>query len=142
MAHSRSEHVSAQVRLSRGGLILAVLVSLLLVTAADNPLAEAQEPGTHPVPITVFGRAINQAGKPIAGAEIFLASPRTDGKPLATAKTGDDGTYRFEKVPLPIERADTNISSDTGTFEVFGRAEGFGFAWRPLKSVLSQLGSC
>ena len=102
------------------------------VAAASEP-AKPEESARDTAPITVFGRALDQNGKPIAGAEIFLASPRTDGKPLAIVKSDDDGSYRFEEVPLPIKRADTNDGKDTGSIEVFGRAEGLAFSWRPLK---------
>ena len=36
-------------------------------------------------------------------------------------------------VPLPIECANTVTGRDVGVFQVFGQAEGFGFAWRPQK---------
>ncbi len=95
---------------------------------------QSADPQTRTHPITVFGRAIDQEGKPIADAEIFLASPRNDCRLLAVVRTGSDGSYRFEDVPLAIEQADVNTGRDKGRFEVFGVAEGYGLAWRPAKS--------
>jgi protocatechuate 3,4-dioxygenase beta subunit len=115
------------------------------VSYADevNREAEAQTPPANTTPeeadreytfpITVSGHALDPSGNPLSNAEVYLASPRTHGKPLAIAKTDGQGAYRFESIKLPIERADTNNGRDKGCFEVFGRAEGFGFAWRPLK---------
>jgi hypothetical protein len=83
--------------------------------------------------ITVSGRALNNEGKPIADATIYLASPRTDPKPLAQIQTDVAGAYRFEAVGLPIQPADTNRGQDAGQFEVFGEADGYAIAWRPAK---------
>ena len=103
------------------------------VGAAKPEDDKEESDSSYSVPITVTGRAVDLAGKPVTAAEIFLASPRTNGEPLAKTKTDADGAYRFDKVPLPIKRADTNRGEDVGSFEVFGRAEGFGFTWRPHK---------
>jgi len=77
-------------------------------------------------PITVTGRAVDPAGKPIPGARVYLAS-------LAETITDAEGRYEFHEVPLPIERANTVFGRDEGAFQVFGQAEGLGFAWRPQK---------
>ena len=157
------EPMAESVRISRSGIVLTATLVLLLVAGpvvwqsaaetsptdrveaekettsegtiedAETAPGEAETPEQTTSPITVFGRALDQDGKPIAGAEVFLASPRTDGKPLAIVKTGTDGSYRFEEVPLTIKRADTNSGKDNGSFEVFARAEGYGLTWRPLK---------
>jgi hypothetical protein len=82
--------------------------------------------------ITVTGHALDDKGNPIEDAEICLASPRT-GNVIGLWYTNDKGEFRFENLPLPIEKADTNEGRDSGSFEVFGRAEGYAFAWRPLK---------
>jgi hypothetical protein len=80
----------------------------------------------------VTGRALDEKGNPIEDAEICLASPRT-GNVIGLWYTNDKGEFRFENLPLRIEKADTNEGRDSGSFEVFGRAEGYAFAWRPLK---------
>ena len=92
-------------------------------------------PKTYTHPITVTGRAFDPDGKPIAGARIYLASLRADYKRLAEARTDAEGRYEFRDVPLPIERKDPTaiVSRDVGAFQIFGEAEGFGFAFRPLK---------
>jgi hypothetical protein len=95
------------------------------------PRSFAQEVSrTHP--ITVTGRALDEKGNPIEDAEVYLASPRTGGL-LGIMYSDGTGAFAFENVPLPIEKADTNEGRDSGSFEVFGRAEGHAFAWRPLK---------
>jgi beta-lactamase regulating signal transducer with metallopeptidase domain len=87
-------------------------------------------------PITATGRAIDKNGDPIPRAKIYLASPRNTGAPLATSTTDDKGVYKFDDVELAIERQDGKDAH--GSFEVFGQAEGYGFAWRPLKWFYSD----
>jgi hypothetical protein len=57
--------------------------------------------------ITVTGRALDEKGNPIEDAEICLASPRT-GNVIGLWYTNEKGEFRFENLPLPIEKADTN----------------------------------
>lgn len=101
---------------------------------AETAPGDAEIPEQTTAPITVFGRALDQDGKPIARGEIFLASCRVDHKRLATTTTDADGRYRFEDVPLPIGPADTASHWDRGLFEVFGIAEGFGLSWLEKQS--------
>jgi protocatechuate 3,4-dioxygenase beta subunit len=101
----------------------------------DAPPQAKAKPGVPTHPITVTGRAVDPAGKPIAGAKIYLASMGvTYGRPAETT-TDQDGQYEFRDVSLPIRRADKDNpgGQGSGSFQVFGRAEGFGFAWRPRK---------
>jgi RNA polymerase sigma factor (sigma-70 family) len=95
---------------------------------------DAALPKTYTHPITVFGRAFDPEGKPIGGARVYMASCRADCKRVAEGKTDTEGRYEFRDVPLPIERADTVTGEDSGAFQVFGEAEGFGFAFRPVKA--------
>jgi beta-lactamase regulating signal transducer with metallopeptidase domain/protocatechuate 3,4-dioxygenase beta subunit len=90
-------------------------------------------PGVESHPITVTGRAFDPDGNPIRGARVYLASLRAEYRRLAETATDAEGRYAFRDVPLPIERADTVTGRDHGSFQVFGQAEGFGFAWRPQK---------
>ena len=90
-------------------------------------------PQTYTYPITLTGRAVDPDGKPIAGAHVYLASRRADYKRIAETTTDAEGRYEFHDVPLPIERANTVTGRDEGAFQVFGQAEGLGFAWRPQK---------
>jgi RNA polymerase sigma factor (sigma-70 family) len=91
---------------------------------------------TETYPITITGRAVDSDGKPVAGAHIYLASRRADYKRIAETVTDPEGRYAFRDVELPIERAKPNDvgGRDEGEFQVFGQADGFGFAWRPEKS--------
>jgi hypothetical protein len=67
---------------------------------------------------------------------VYLASRQADYKRVGETTTDAGGRYEFHDAPLPIERANTPNSLamlDSGSFQVFGQAEGFGFAWRPQK---------
>ncbi len=106
---------------------------------ADPPTTPAEgnsdgEADEYTAPITVFGRALDVQGKPIAEGEIFLASRQPGHKRLAQTTSAADGSYRFEDVSLSIKRPDTNAGRNAGSFEVFGIAEGYALAWRPKKS--------
>jgi len=94
--------------------------------------------GMHTFPITVRGRAVDKAGKPVANAHVYLASRRADYKRIAETTTAADGLYEFRDVPLPIERANTVTGRDSGMLQVFGQAEQLGFAWRPPKTFFPQ----
>jgi beta-lactamase regulating signal transducer with metallopeptidase domain len=124
---------------------LALLIGLAVVhpgasatvaPAPVNPPAVPQDPAlpqTYTYPITITGRAVDPDGKPVAGARIYLASRRADYKRVAETVADAEGRYAFRDVELPIERARTVNGRDEGAFQVFGQAEGFGFAWRPQK---------
>ena len=98
-------------------------------------LPEPALPRTYTYPITVTGRAVDLDGKPIAGAHVYLASLRADWRRIAETVADAEGRYAFRDVQLPIERPARNsrVGRDSGSFEVFGQAGGFGFAWRPRK---------
>lgn len=126
-------------------------VDVQLTEAASEPAAGAESVaifnpanaaalGNAPLerltlPVTVTGRAVDAEGRPIAGAAIYLASLRGDSTRIAETTTAADGSYAFRDVPLPIAPPRNNRSQATCAFEVFGLAEGRGFAWRPLKWV-------
>ena len=93
---------------------------------------ETPEPGTHP--ITVTGRALGPDGRPVANARITLASHQPGYRKLAEVATDADGRYAFRKVGLPIAAAEDDPGRGSGTFQVFGVADGLGVAWRPAKS--------
>ena len=98
---------------------------------AAAPNGAIRETYTHPISVT--GRAVDLAGKPIAGARVYMASQRADYKRVAETTTDADGRYEFRDVKLPIKRANTLSGRDDGAFQIFGEADGFGFAWRPVK---------
>ncbi len=135
----------------------AVVITAVIALAAIHPSAAAvgpeddagatqtqpapaapptdQEPAsTETHPITVTGRALDPAGKPIAGARIYLASLQADYKRIAETTSDVEGRYTFRAVPLPIARADKFFARNQGRFQIFGQAQGFGFAWRPAKA--------
>jgi RNA polymerase sigma factor (sigma-70 family) len=106
--------------------------------ASAKRSAAMQKPApsrTETYPITITGRAVDPDGKPVAGAQIYLASLRAAYKRIAETVTDAEGRYVFRDVELPIERAKPNDvgGRDEGSFQVFGQADGFGFAWRPQK---------
>ncbi len=93
-------------------------------------------PGPMTTPITVRGRATDGAGQPVAGATIYLDSTRRTDVVIGTAITDRDGSYVFRNARLPIERQRDENQPWQGTFQVFGTAPGFGFAWHGMRSYL------
>lgn len=94
--------------------------------------------GTYP--ITITGRAVDFDGKPIAGAHIYLASRKVAHKRIAETISDAEGRYILRDVELPIEPAKPNEigGRDVGAFQLFGQAEGFGYAWRISKAFYPQ----
>ena len=63
-----------------------------------NPPSQRPEeslPKTYTHPITVSGRALDPAGKPISGAHVYLASLRADYKRIAETTTDAEGRYEL-----------------------------------------------
>ena len=109
-----------------------------LKPAQTLPKPAAPKPTPENYPLTVSGRALDSVGKPIPGARVYLASCAIDdNRRLAETRTDEAGFYKFRDVLLPI-RPDFFPDRERrveGVFEVFGQAEGFGFAWLPSKTV-------
>lgn len=102
--------------------------------SSQQPQEEAGDRKIYTHPITVTGRAIDEAGKPISDAKIYLVSVRASTERLAETVSDAEGYYKFLDVPLPIEPAQVNTSDrDHGAFELLGSKVGKAFAWRPLK---------
>src|SRR5437868_868005 len=75
------------------GRLLVVLFSLAQIGFAQEKASKAT-PRT--APLTVTGKALDETGKPLKGATIYLVS--TNGSPAKTIgqiTTGDDGKYEF-----------------------------------------------
>ncbi|MBI2825595.1 MAG: hypothetical protein HYX69_13005 [Planctomycetia bacterium] len=89
------------------------------VVRPDGPVA------THPV--TVRGRAIDENGKPVAGAKIELVAIGFPKSSTTSAVSAADGQYEFREVPLPLS------SDNLGTFEVSGTAASHGRVWSGLR---------
>ena len=107
---------------------------------AGKPPAKADDEKT--TPITISGRTLDSDSKPIAGAKVYLASCDPGYKRIAETKSDEEGRYEFTQVLLPVEgskpaSADPNEPM-SGSFQVFGQADGHGFAWRPAKSFYTR----
>lgn len=95
----------------------------------ENPAAPRTPRQTHP--ITVRGRAIDEAGKPVVGATIHLLSTNGIEAELGTTRTDGDGRYLFQEIMLPLNpRSDSN---PYGCFEIYGVIGGKGLAWAPMR---------
>ena len=90
-------------------------------------------------PISITGRARDEQGDVIIGAEIYLAAGHPGGRRLAKTRTDKNGEYRFTDVPLPIVGSDASHSGDSGAFQVFGIASGYALAWQPQKFMRAQI---
>jgi beta-lactamase regulating signal transducer with metallopeptidase domain len=103
-------------------------------TDKANPEPAGHESDTQPV--TVTGRALDRDGKPIAGAQIYLASVDQIGKRVADMKTDVQGRFAFHGVQLPIQNSEAGAPHSV--YQVFGRAAGFGFAWHNERWLMMQ----
>ncbi|WP_422924781.1 sigma-70 family RNA polymerase sigma factor [Singulisphaera sp. PoT] len=120
-----------------------------LIAAADPPASKpaSPEPKAKParkrrpddrrlVPITIHGRALDEAGRPVAGAVIRVTDAnrtwRGPTRLLGTTKTDAEGKFRLQEMPLPVWSfpEDPVPKGDEGIFQVSGTADGFGFTWR------------
>ena len=102
---------------------------------AKSALGEGKPapPAPMTTPITVRGRAIDSEGKPVAGATIYLVSTNGNDALLGTTTTDRDGAYTFRNARLPVSRWRDDAPL-AGTFQVYGTAPGFGFAWHGMRS--------
>ncbi len=114
------------------------------ITKADAPEtkpqatpADASKSAPTMVPITVNGRATDATGKSVSGAKIYLVSTNGTNSVLGTTTTGDDGKFRILDVQLPVARPEPPFTS-YGTFQVFGTAPGYGFAWHGMRYYMPR----
>ncbi len=85
-------------------------------------------------PITVRGRGTDSQGQPVAGATIYLVSTNGKDALLGTTTTDRDGSYIFRDARLPVSRWGAEPDSPLqGTFQVYGTAQGHGFAWHGMR---------
>jgi peroxiredoxin len=121
----------------------------------DSDTGEADS-GLRPrlVSVDVVGRAVNDKGEAVGGATVFLVrcgSYQTgDQLQLGKTTTDADGRYEFRNAKLSVERDQPGRQSSAiqGQFEVFGIADGYGFAWqgerifrpsqRPVDAIKSE----
>jgi len=112
-----------------------ILILAAHQAAAQAPPTGQQEPAAT-VKMSCRGQALDAAGKPIAGATVFLVSTNQVDKPLGNRTTDADGKYEFREVEIPIPpRREGAAEEDysAATFQVFGKASGHGLAWRGMK---------
>ncbi len=109
-------------------------------TMGEEKIAAREEPRLHTHPITLTGRARDEAGKPVANAKVYLLSTLSeDFRRVAETTTDAEGRYAFRDAPLPMARPEKNAPGrDEGSFEVLGVAEGYGFAWRPQRTCQKE----
>ena len=92
----------------------------------------------HEHEITISGRARNDEGQPVAGAQVFVVPVAPMGVAydpravLAEGKTGDDGRYRFDSVKLSVLEFAPRVvpRPSEALFQVFAVADGYGYVWR------------
>jgi protocatechuate 3,4-dioxygenase beta subunit len=82
-------------------------------TQPETPTVKSQKVSARPEPNTITGRAVDEKGQPIAGAEAFLFRiNRIDASRKLSAKklTDAEGSYRFENViDIPKEFPDGKL---------------------------------
>jgi len=106
-----------------------------LPSEGQQAAADAKEPvkqdGETAALIRLSGRARNMAGAPVAGAKIYIVSTNIIDRQLAETTTDPDGRYSFRDVKLPIHQP-ARVDAG-GTLQVYGEAEGHGFAWHGMR---------
>lgn len=86
-------------------------------------------------PIAVTGMARDEQGLPIKGASIYLVSTNGADRALDTVKSDENGVYSL-KGQLSIRQSPGMIPQ--GTFQVFGVAPGYAFAWQGMKTLMME----
>jgi RNA polymerase sigma factor (sigma-70 family) len=95
---------------------------------------EKDDPSIRYQDFSVSGRAVDQDGKPVSGATIFLVSTNiSPQRLLATVTTEKDGQYTFKDAKLPYRVKKNDDDWESGSFEVFGKCLGRTFTWSGLK---------
>ncbi len=110
---------------------------LFVLAVVSFATAQEKRPAALDFPITVSGRAVDDSGKPIEGATVFLVATDTSPEKLLDQTTSDvDGRFKFRDAPLPFyPPTKTNNDYEQGTFQLFGKAPGRGFAWFGMRQV-------
>lgn len=93
--------------------------------------------------VTIRGRAINPQGEPIANAKMILGSSlHVESSLIAEVLTGEDGRFEISNAKLPVYRylneeeeertfeEEKNRLPAYGEFQLVGKADGYGLAWR------------
>ncbi|HVW39304.1 MAG TPA: M56 family metallopeptidase, partial [Pirellulales bacterium] len=112
----------------RGGRELA-LADEPQKASDEKPTAPDAPPGDATEPVSLSGRAVDQDGKPVADAVIYLASLVKANRICGKTVTDAQGRYEFRNALLPIAKLSAVGEPEHCAFEVFGRKQGLGFAW-------------
>ncbi len=105
---------------------------LFLTALAIAGFAKAED-AANADPVDVTGRAVDEQGKPVAGATVFLASAnRLQSKEprLSSTTTATDGSFAFHQVKLPLDEGQRDAEA---RFEVYGAADGYGYSWQGMR---------
>jgi RNA polymerase sigma factor (sigma-70 family) len=86
--------------------------------------------------VQVRGRVLDPAGKPLAGAKLYLGGHTRLEKPAypVRATSGDDGRFAFS---LPRAALDTT-GEDDSAYQVLAVAKGYGCGWTTISSAARQ----
>src|SRR5436190_3259765 len=125
-------------------LIIAAPIAFLVLSQAA--IAQTQRSPldrfAKPHPFTIRGKALNQEGKPVVGAEVCILStnrmrPGGVDPVIAKAVTDETGAYLLRDVALPILAPDGGPIKKyaEGAYQVFGTAAGYGFTWHSEQLV-------
>ena len=92
-------------------------------------------------PVTIAGRALDQAGRPVAGASILVTNanrsrPGGSDQVLGRGVSGIDGRFVLRDLPLPVLQPDPGLipKPAEGKFEVAGWAPGLAFTWHAIQA--------
>lgn len=88
----------------------------------------------QPMSISIKGKAMNQDGQLLPGANIYVVVANSIGAfgqdaILAQTTTDDAGQYVLDDVKLPVRMFPPKPEVVEGSFQVFGMLDGHGFAW-------------
>lgn len=119
----------------------AIWLTLLLALIASSSIEAHAAPQAKPkeaekpqeATIEISGHALDESGNPIAGARIYLVSTNGVEKDLGQTLTNAEGEYVFRGVRLPIMHDPAPGAIPGGTFQLYGEAKGYGFAWHGMR---------
>ncbi len=122
-----------------GGTSAGPEIRPVAATPAPAPKRLPGPDGATIHPITVAGRALDAAGRPVAGAAIVVTNANrtyTGGVVLGRATADRDGRYLIRDLPLPVLPPEPGpiARAAEGKFEVAGSAPGLAFTWHAIQS--------
>ncbi len=115
--------------------------TLAQAAEGDKPAADkrAAKPAVKYYPLKIAGQALDPDGNPIAGATVFLVSTNNSpNEKLGQAVTDRDGKYEFRDAKLPVTIPTDKEFHESGSFQVFGKAPGYGIAWCGMRFLYTD----